>query len=399
MTLADLTRGNRILLFTRSHRAGNSAGHGARAIGYLETYGATFLAVDVDPDRDLRADVESNSGWRTYPQLFVDGEFIGGSFIIPEFLRSGELHRILTRDDMHRGPWPHADHGPFPQASGEHRGPIWALCFSRDVLISASADHTIQLRDRTSATLLRTLHGHSGWVNCLAAAPGHDLIASGSSDTTVRVWDTNGCVLHVLQGHRRWVNSVLLTPDGAYVISGSADGTIRVWRSDTGTPHLTINTGLSPIWSLVLVDDLSQIAAAHADGTVSIWSMSTAANVLRFRAHGSTITSMAHIRRPDSSALMTASYDAHMIEWTDAGHHVRSFTEHRERIWGIASSPDGAVIASIGADRRAIVRRSDEGEVREFLFSSSPTSCALAADGRVLAVGLHTGSILWLPVR
>ena len=77
---------------------------------------------------------------------------------------------------------------------------------------------------------------HSDYVSCIAISGDGKYIASGSYDTTIRVWDATlgTAVGEPLRGHRGWVRSVAFSPDGTAIVSGSNDATIRLWKTTTG---------------------------------------------------------------------------------------------------------------------------------------------------------------------
>jgi monothiol glutaredoxin len=86
---------NRVILFMKGTPEQPMCGFSARAAAALNALGASYAAVDILPDPRIRQELSAISNWPTIPQLFVEGELIGGSDIVLEMYESGELAETL----------------------------------------------------------------------------------------------------------------------------------------------------------------------------------------------------------------------------------------------------------------------------------------------------------------
>ena len=86
---------NRVILFMKGTPEQPRCGFSARTVAILESLGQPFAAVDVLPDSRIRQELSALSNWPTIPQLFVDGELVGGCDIVTEMYQSGELMQTL----------------------------------------------------------------------------------------------------------------------------------------------------------------------------------------------------------------------------------------------------------------------------------------------------------------
>ena len=85
-----------VVLFMKGTPLFPQCGFSSRAVAILEHCGVDFDSVDVLQDMDIRQGIKSYSDWPTIPQLYVKGEFVGGSDIMMEMYEAGELQQLLS---------------------------------------------------------------------------------------------------------------------------------------------------------------------------------------------------------------------------------------------------------------------------------------------------------------
>ncbi|HCI79662.1 MAG TPA: hypothetical protein DHW02_08225, partial [Ktedonobacter sp.] len=127
-------------------------------------------------------------------------------------------------------------HGPL----AAHERGVWSLAFSPDgkLLASGSEDQTIRLWNVHSGHNIETLQGSVSWVGAVAFHPINNILASGGGDNAVYLWDLETRrIVATLRGHTGPVSSIsFITSDGSRLASGSHDGTIIIWDTRNGSP-------------------------------------------------------------------------------------------------------------------------------------------------------------------
>jgi monothiol glutaredoxin len=88
-------KNNKVMLYMKGTESAPMCGFSARAVGILKEYKVSFKAFNVLDDEYVRAGIKEYSDWPTIPQLYINGEFIGGSDIMAELYESGELAKKL----------------------------------------------------------------------------------------------------------------------------------------------------------------------------------------------------------------------------------------------------------------------------------------------------------------
>ncbi|MDF5729684.1 MAG: AAA-like domain-containing protein [Rhizonema sp. PD38] len=179
-----------------------------------------------------------------------------------------------------------------------------SVVFSPDGLMIASdsSDNTVRLWN-LSGQLLHTLKGHSGQgVKIVVFSPDGLMIASGGTDNTVKLWNLSGQLLHTLEGHSG--DGVVFSPDGQTIATGSND-TVKLWNLSGQELH-TLNGHSGSVNSVVFSPDGQMIATGSSDNTVKLWNLS--GQLLdTLEGHGDRVNSV--VFSPDGKTIASSSYE------------------------------------------------------------------------------------------
>jgi monothiol glutaredoxin len=101
--IAEAIKDNEIILFMKGTPEQPACGFSARTVGVMQALDVSFASVDILPDPRIRQELSALSQWPTIPQLFVDGELVGGCDIVMEMYESGELAQLVGADKATAG--------------------------------------------------------------------------------------------------------------------------------------------------------------------------------------------------------------------------------------------------------------------------------------------------------
>ena len=277
---------------------------------------------------------------------------------------------------------------------------IWRrldVAFSPDDWFLVTGDAAVaHVWDMDTWQLRSRLVGHRDTIQAVAVSSDSSLIATGSTDGTIRVFEAEtGEAVLTLAGHVGAVIKVAFSPDGTLLGSAGSDGTARVWDITPagGAELLYLEI---PSNSIAFSPDGSVIASPGTDGALKLWDASSGVELQQFVGGADMVRRLRF--GSDPTTVVTAGYDGSARLWEAGNSEARLVLQTEAGMASAALSPDGSVIATV-SDSDGLLRLWDARTGELLLSRSSPvglTDVAFSPDGSVIASSGFDGMLkLW----
>jgi WD40 repeat protein/transcriptional regulator with XRE-family HTH domain len=276
-----------------------------------------------------------------------------------------------------------------------------AISPSGRCLAAASKRGELGVWPKGGRTRRRIWQAHTDQVWTITFSPDDRTLATGSFDSTIKLWDPEQGTLLWTGWHTGIVYRVTFSPDGRTLASCGGDGLIRFWDARQGTPLQTLAISGGPALALAWSPDGHLLASGSTDSRIWLWDLRQAAHpetgLRMLTGHTHWVNKLAF--SPDGRTLASGSWDHTVKLWDVDSLSLReTLSGHTDHVFGMAWSPDGRLLASCSVDHTIRLWDVEKASYRAVLHghTGAVNDIAFSPDSRSLLSGSDDATVrLW----
>lgn len=221
---------------------------------------------------------------------------------------------------------------------------------------------------------MRSLPGHLEYVNTVAFSPKVGMVASGSRDKTVQLWDVEtGDRTKIWRKHTEYVSSVAFSPTGASLASGGWDSKIYIWDvdNDSDAPVRTLNGHTNLVLSVAYNKAGTRLVSGSNDKTIIVWNTANGQVVKKSKLMPNAIAAVAF--SPDGKWIAGGCLDGNIYIWDAA-----TLTQAKV----LTSSPAKPIFSVVFIDNSTVVAGGKDGVLRVWNATTGKPGATLVTSGK-----------------
>ncbi len=237
-----------------------------------------------------------------------------------------------------------------------------------------------------------TMTGHTREVSSIAMSPNGKLIASGSVDLTVKVWDTASkeC-LASMEGHDGEVKALAFSPDGKFLASGEMYKKVKIWDTATYKETNMYTDIEGSLTGLVYSIDGKRLFASSKDSFARVWTIGSLADAKKL-AHSYPVNGIA--MSPDGKLVATMDDGGNVSLWNTTTLLKSKTLKHSTEGRSVAFSADSKSLVSVGDDKLILWDVATGTE--KAAIKAEANTAAFTPDGMTIVVGTQDNLVLYL---
>ncbi|MCC7336144.1 MAG: WD40 repeat domain-containing protein [Pirellulaceae bacterium] len=239
-------------------------------------------------------------------------------------------------------------------------------------------------------------HDSAPVITALASSYDGRFLAAAGDDHAIRVIDVaSGSTIRTLTGHTDWIQSLVFSSDAQHLYSAGNDGRVLRWNNQFPVSHTQVLAAGFAIRALTLSTEKNLLAVCGFSSEVLLWDLSSGAEKLRLSCDSEDQRCVRF--SPDGSRLLRGGRLGEICVWdTSTGAELAHYRQHSRRVFTAAFSADGSTVTSVGEDRRLIRFQIESQQVifDQEVARGKLMSMCLINDDMVAAAGADNSIVL-----